>query len=341
MKEKSHRASRRCYRSGVETFLRTPTRRLDGYSLYSASHVRIRAQRQACRGPGRHAARQLGRRGGPAEEPGHPAPADQTLGRVRGRWAPAGQGPARDAGAAPPARVWDRLWLRRLQRRRPAGRRRDPQAAARPRSDRGAGPGLAADALAVRERGGVAGVARHGARAGRHGDRHPAAAAEGPRHAHHDRSRPHRRPDPRPAGVHLLQRPLRHVVLPAGRGHGDLQRRGGAVCGGGRAAAGQRPGHARGPGDPAAPAGQAARRLSHGHLPRAPGWGLCPPQAVPVSRAAAGRVRRGHGEQCAVGEAGPAVDGPGPDALQGHRARRRICTGRRATPRGRGSASGG
>ncbi|HUG36796.1 MAG TPA: hypothetical protein VML54_07585, partial [Candidatus Limnocylindrales bacterium] len=39
MKEKSHRASPECYRSGVETFLGTPTRRLDGYSLYSASHV--------------------------------------------------------------------------------------------------------------------------------------------------------------------------------------------------------------------------------------------------------------------------------------------------------------
>ena len=50
-------------------------------------------------------------------------------------------------------------------------------------------------------------------------------------------------------------------------------------------------------GDPAAPAGQAARGLSHGHLSRPPGWGLRPPQAVPVSRAAAGRVRRGDGEQ--------------------------------------------
>ena len=260
---------------------------------------------EAGRRPLRHAARQFGRRGGAAEEPRYPAAADQAPGRVPGRWAPAGQGPARNAGAAPAARVRDRLWLRRLQRRRPAGRRRDPQAAGRPRSDRGPGPGLAADALAVRERGGVAGAARHGARAGRHRDRNPAAPPEGARHAHHDRPRPHRRPDPRPAGVHLLQRPLRHLVLSAGRGHGDLQRRGGAVCRGRRAAAGQRAGHPRGPGDPAAAAGEAARRLSDGHLPGAPGWGLCPPQAVPVSRAAAGRVRRGHGQQSRGWRSGP------------------------------------
>ena len=52
------------------------------------------------------------------------------------------------------------------------------------------------------------------------------AAAQGAGDADHDRPRPHRRPDPRPAGVHLLQRPLRHGVLPADRGDGDLQRRG-------------------------------------------------------------------------------------------------------------------
>jgi hypothetical protein len=33
----------------------------------------------------------------------------------------AGEDPARDARAAPPARIWDRLWLCRLQRRGPAG----------------------------------------------------------------------------------------------------------------------------------------------------------------------------------------------------------------------------
>src|SRR5256712_12672517 len=47
MKEKSHRVSRRCYRSGVDALRGTQTRRLDGHTLYSASHVQIRAERQA------------------------------------------------------------------------------------------------------------------------------------------------------------------------------------------------------------------------------------------------------------------------------------------------------
>src|SRR5947209_20561083 len=47
MKEKSHRVSRRCYRSGVEAFPCTAPRRLDGHSLYSASRLPIRGKRQA------------------------------------------------------------------------------------------------------------------------------------------------------------------------------------------------------------------------------------------------------------------------------------------------------
>src|SRR3989442_14812899 len=47
MKEKSHRVSRRCYRSGVDALRGTQTRRLDGHTLYSASHIQIRAERQA------------------------------------------------------------------------------------------------------------------------------------------------------------------------------------------------------------------------------------------------------------------------------------------------------
>src|SRR5262249_5744881 len=54
VKEKGHRVSRRCYRSGVEAFLYTVLRRLDGHSLYSASHVPIRAEREADRGRVRH-----------------------------------------------------------------------------------------------------------------------------------------------------------------------------------------------------------------------------------------------------------------------------------------------
>src|SRR5437899_2034532 len=80
MKEKSHRAARRCYRSGSETFLRPNARRLDGHSLYTASHLRIRAQREAGRRGLRHAARQFGRRGGAAEEPGYPVAADEAGG---------------------------------------------------------------------------------------------------------------------------------------------------------------------------------------------------------------------------------------------------------------------
>jgi hypothetical protein len=39
MKEKSHRATRRCYRSGVDVLRGTHERRLDGYRLYIASDV--------------------------------------------------------------------------------------------------------------------------------------------------------------------------------------------------------------------------------------------------------------------------------------------------------------
>src|SRR5713101_2198450 len=39
MRQKSHRATRRCYRSGVDALRGTHTRRLDGHSLYTASHL--------------------------------------------------------------------------------------------------------------------------------------------------------------------------------------------------------------------------------------------------------------------------------------------------------------
>jgi hypothetical protein len=61
-----------------------------------------------------------------------------------------------------------------------------------------------------------------------------------------------------------------------------------------------RPGNApapRGAEGSCAPAGQAARRLSDRDVSGAAGRGLCPPEAVPVPRAAAGRVRRGDAEQ--------------------------------------------
>src|SRR2546426_3215518 len=152
MKEKSHRVSRGCYRSGVDALRGTQTRRLDGHTLYSASQVKIRAERQAAGRRLRHAARELRWWGAPAQGDRHPVRVDQAAGSVsRGR-PPAGQGSASDARIAPATALWPRLRLRRLQRRCPAGRRCDPQAPARARSPRRAGPGFAADALAVRER---------------------------------------------------------------------------------------------------------------------------------------------------------------------------------------------
>src|SRR6058998_2683274 len=111
MKEKSHRAAQRCYRSGSETILRPKARRLDGYSLYTANHVRIRAESEAGRRDLRHAARQCGRRGGAAEEPGYPIAADQAVGGVRGGQAPAGQGAASNAGIGAATGVRARVWL--------------------------------------------------------------------------------------------------------------------------------------------------------------------------------------------------------------------------------------
>ena len=123
MKEKSHRASQRCYRSGVETLLRTHARRLDGYSLYTANHLRVPRARQpiVARFDQPHASsdggavllkaldtqlgltRAAGRRLTDARQPG----------KVAAR--------ADRVGAA--ARLRARLRLRRLQRRRAAGRR--------------------------------------------------------------------------------------------------------------------------------------------------------------------------------------------------------------------------
>src|ERR1700675_3775113 len=153
MREKCHRASPRCYRCGIETYLHAHTRRRDGYSLYTANHVRIRAQREADRRGLRPAARQYGRRGGPVEEPRYAVAAEQAAGWGPGGRAPAGQDPASGPGVGPATHLRARVWLRRLQRRRAIGRRCDPQAAARPRSDHGPRPGLAADPVALRERG--------------------------------------------------------------------------------------------------------------------------------------------------------------------------------------------
>src|SRR6266542_2416794 len=274
MKEKSHRAPQGCDKSGDKTLPHSTTRRLDGYRLYSASHVRIRSEKEAGGRSLRLGARQLRRRRDLAQGDRYPARADQGLGRVPRRSAAAGQGPASDARAVPATGLWARLWLRRLQRRRPAGRRRDPQTVGRPRSDRGAGPGLAAHALAVRECRGVARAARDGARPGRDGHRAPSAATPGSGPPYHDRPRSHRRSYPWAAGVHLLQRPLRHLVLSAGGGHGDVRRRGCAVCRRCRPAPRQRAGQPRGLWAFAAPDSAIAGGVSRAHDPGAPGWAL-------------------------------------------------------------------
>ena len=92
------------------------------------------------------------------------------------------------------------------------------------------------------------------------GHRAPSRAPQGPGPPDHDRPRSDRRPHPRAAGVHLLQRALRHLVLPAAGGDADVQRRADAVPGRRRAAAGQQPRQARG----ARPAGAAVSAAARG-----------------------------------------------------------------------------
>src|SRR6266852_5908278 len=151
MRKDSHRVPRTWYRSGVETFLRTTARRLDGYRLYNSDDVPVPAEFQARARALRRGPRQFGRGRRPAQSDRCPAPLDGTAGRHAPRSPASGQDPASGHRVAAPARVRRGLWLRRLQRRRPAGRRSDPQAAGGPRSAHGRGARLAAHAVAVRE----------------------------------------------------------------------------------------------------------------------------------------------------------------------------------------------
>jgi len=97
-----------------------------------------------------------------------------------------------------------------------------------------------------------AGVIAMGHRAGRHLIEHHRRRAQGAYPAHHDRPRSHRRSHSRQQNW-PCSTALRHVVLPAGRGHADLWRRDGAVCRGGRTAARHRDGQPGRPQPPAAP----------------------------------------------------------------------------------------
>src|SRR2546430_16516791 len=152
MKEESHRVSEVCEKSVDKTTRRTTPRRLDGHSLYSAEHAAGPRELQADPRALRPAARQLRRRRPLAEAGRRPAGPDDAGGARLARPTAAGQDcpPAARPGAA--ARVRPGLWLRRLQRRRPARGRSDPQAAAGPRSARRPGAGLAADPVALRGR---------------------------------------------------------------------------------------------------------------------------------------------------------------------------------------------
>src|SRR2546422_3584576 len=62
MTEKSHRTTRRCYRSGVEALQHTVAGRLDGYRLYNPSDLSGRWVCEVCRRPLRPAGREHRRR---------------------------------------------------------------------------------------------------------------------------------------------------------------------------------------------------------------------------------------------------------------------------------------
>src|SRR5574337_907071 len=59
MKQDSHRAPQRCYRSGDETLWHRHARRLDGYRLYTSGDVRLPRGAAADRRPVRPGRRQL------------------------------------------------------------------------------------------------------------------------------------------------------------------------------------------------------------------------------------------------------------------------------------------
>ena len=119
------------------------------------------------------------------------------------RQARAGEDSAHARGPDRPAHLRHRLRPSRLQRCRAPRRRPHPQAAARPRPGGGRVTGLAADAVAVRERSRPRRALRHGVRVGGACCRAPPPPA-GAGSAHHDRSGPDRRPDARRPAVQPL-----------------------------------------------------------------------------------------------------------------------------------------
>jgi hypothetical protein len=340
MKRKSHRVLEVCEKSGVETPSHTTPRRLDGHSLYSAEHAAGPREFQTDHRPLRSAARQLRRRRRAAEGDRRSTRPDLALGQRHPRPAPAGQGGALAPGSAAAARLRAGLWVRRLQRRRAAGRRPHPQVAARARSARGRGLGVAANAVAVRERGtpGRPLSARDGV--GRYRVDVPPRppGRRGP--VHHDRPRCHRRPDPWAAGARPLQRLLRHLVLSAPHRHSGLQHRADAVRGGRGLAAGHGDRHARRARPAASVVCQAPGALSSGPAARAGRCWLRRGQAAHLPGPGRGRVRAGAAGQSTPGQASATPPRPSSHAGAGHRGIRPRCTARRATRPDAGTASG-
>ena len=318
MKDKSHRVPHRCYRSGVWTLRRPIARRPDGYRLYSPVDLPIPASPDPDRRALRRAPRQLGRGPGTAQGCGRPAALDGSRGSMPDGSSAAREGRALGPGLGPPAGVWPDRGLSRWQRRRPARRRPAAQAGARPRAPDRAGPRLAADPLALRERDQPARSGPHGPRPGPDRDRAPSAPTPRPRPADHDRSGPDRRSDAWAAGADLLQRALRHGLLSAARRHADLRRRADAVSGRHRPAAGQRRRAAWGHRPAALAAPSAAAGLPACHPARPPGRRFCGAAAADLRGPGRRRVRRGAARQSAPGPAYPAPARPRAGALPHH-----------------------
>ena len=308
MKDKSDRAPERCYRSGDRTFPYTPPRRLDGYRLYSRVHLPIPGSSVAGRRAIRRAARQLGWGPGAAQGRGRaPAPDRAVAGRLTGS-AATGEGRALGPGPGPAAGLWPGRGLSRWQRRRRLAN--DPLHKLVLTASR-YGPALGSQPTSRASRTPLAGAIWSGwGPAGADGHRRPSAPAPWPRPADHDRPRPDRRSDARPAGAQPLQRPLRHGLLLAARDHADLRRRADRVPG--------RP--VLRPGIAPASRGAIGRlrwllralRQAFPAPPCASGW-MAALRARGCWPLGSGRrrVRRGLARECAPGQARPTSARPG------------------------------
>src|SRR5208337_3146964 len=170
---------------------------------------------QVCSGPVRSARGQFRRRSSAAEGRRPALWIGGRTGLLPARRAASRQGGSFVARAGGAAGVLDRLRLPRRQRLGPPVRGSDAQAAARSRSGRGPRSGFATDAVAFRERGWGQGTLSAGRGSG--GQRNPAPrrAAAPSRLSGHYRSGSDRRSHARRATAIVLQRTLRHLVLPA------------------------------------------------------------------------------------------------------------------------------